>query len=56
MGEKAERKTITVKITLPTEKDIVEALTKLFPGVKIEVEKAEKPSETVAEQKTTEEA
>ena len=26
MSEKSERKTITVKITLPTEKDIVEAL------------------------------
>jgi predicted RNA binding protein with dsRBD fold (UPF0201 family) len=55
MSEKSERKTITVKITLPTEKDIMEALSKLFPGVKIEVEKAEKPSELVAEEKTTEE-
>ena len=56
MSEKSERKTITVKITLPTEKDIVEALSKLFPGVKVEVEKAEKPSESVVEEKTTEEA
>lgn len=41
--EKAKKKTITLKVTIPTKETIVEALTKLFPGIEVEVE--EKTSE-----------
>lgn len=42
--EKAEKKgaTITLKLTLPTVGDVKEALTRLFPGLKVEVEEKEK--------------
>lgn len=53
--KKSEKNTLTVKITLPTKEDIVEALSKLFPGVKVEVEGEETTSEKVAEETTTEE-
>lgn len=37
-------KKVKLTITLPTKETVVEALTKLFPGIEIEVEE-EKPSE-----------
>jgi len=55
IGEKKpEKRTLTIKITLPTEETVVEALSKMFPGIKVEVEKEEKPSEKVVEESTTE--
>ena len=40
MGEEEEQvEEIVVKITLPTEKTVLDAIFKLFPGIKVEVVK-----------------
>lgn len=57
MGEdekKVEKKKLKLVITIPTKETIIETLTGLFPGIKVEVEEAEKPSESVTEESTTE--
>ncbi len=36
--EAEEKKTLTLKITLPTADDLKEALKKMFPGIEITVE------------------
>lgn len=48
MGEEkeAEKKTLTLKITLPTADDLKEALKKMFPGIEITVE-GEMPGKTL---------
>lgn len=44
--EKPEKKTLTLKITLPTADDLKEALKKMFPGIEITVE-GEMPGKTL---------
>ncbi len=48
MGEEAKKpKTITLKVTIPTQESIVEGIKKIFPMVEVEVEgeAEEEPSE-----------
>ncbi len=44
--ETPEKKTLTLKITLPTADDLKEALKKMFPGIEITVE-GELPGKTL---------
>lgn len=48
--KKLDERKIRLVITLPTKENVVEALSNLFPGIKIEEVKTEKPSESVAEE------
>jgi len=57
MGEeekKLDERKIRLVITLPTKENVVEALSSLFPGIKVEDENTEKPGESVAEESPTE--
>ena len=47
--EKPEKKTVTLKITLPTKETVVKALSTLFPGIEIEVEEEKKEGEAAEE-------
>lgn len=40
---KPEERTITLKVTLPTKKTVIDAITSLFPGIEVVVEE-EKPA------------
>lgn len=42
--EEPKPKKVKLTITLPTKETVIDALAKLFPGIKVEVEE-EKPSE-----------
>lgn len=44
--EKDERTTITIKVKLPTKETVVEAISKLFPGIEVEVEEKGTSEET----------
>ncbi|MBA7612298.1 hypothetical protein ES703_19534 [subsurface metagenome] len=45
-NEEKKVETVTIKITLPTKETIIETLSKLFPGISVEVEekKTEEPT------------
>lgn len=44
--EKPKPKKITLEITLPTKETVIDTLSKLFPGIVVEVEEETKPEET----------
>lgn len=46
--EKPEPTTLTIKVTLPTKETVVDALSKLFPGIEVKVEEDKKEEETPA--------
>jgi len=48
MSEETKPETVTIKITLPTKKTVIDTLSKLFPGISVEVEQ-KKTEESSAE-------
>ncbi|MQY62077.1 hypothetical protein GH146_02155 [archaeon] len=46
-NEEKKVETVTIKITLPTKETIIETLSKLFPGISVEVEKKKTEESTV---------
>lgn len=47
--KKDERATITIKVKLPTKETVVDAISKLFPGIEVEVEEKTPSEETPTE-------